>query len=101
MNEPRWRRYMPFWRRDARADVEDELRFHFDERVAQYVAAGISRDDALAMARTQFGDVDAVRGELVAIDRRIGRRQDVRLWLDGLAADLRWGLRSLRRAPGF
>jgi hypothetical protein len=29
---PRWRRYLRFWRSDVRADIEDELAFHFQAR---------------------------------------------------------------------
>jgi predicted permease len=61
----------------------------------------MSPGDALAAARAQFGDVEAVRSELVSIDRRVARRGDGRAWVDNLAADLRVSLRSLRRAPVF
>lgn len=99
--EPRWRRYLRFWRRDAVADVEDELRFHFEERIGQFEEAGLARDEAVRAARERFGDVDAVRSELVSIDRRIGRRYDVWSWLDALRQDARQVVRSLRRQPGL
>jgi dihydrofolate synthase/folylpolyglutamate synthase len=67
MSEPRWRRYLRFWRHDSAADVDDELAFHFKQRVSQYEAAGLPRDDALAAARAQFGDVASVREGLVHV----------------------------------
>jgi len=38
------RRYLRFWRDDTDADVEEELRFHFEQRVDDYVKRGFSRD---------------------------------------------------------
>ena len=38
---PRWRRYLRFWRANTRADVEDELRFHLEERVDFLIARGM------------------------------------------------------------
>jgi hypothetical protein len=40
-NEPKWRRYLRFWRRDAVANVSDELEFHFANRVAEFEATGM------------------------------------------------------------
>jgi ABC-type lipoprotein release transport system permease subunit len=44
-----------FFRRDAIADVDDELRFHFDKRVEQYRASGMSNEEAVEAAHAQFG----------------------------------------------
>jgi predicted permease len=99
-NEPKWRRYLRFWGRDPRADVEDELRFHFASRVAEFEAAGMSRSDALAAAQVRFGNVDAVRSDLQRIDARILRTSRAWQFLDTSAADLRYVLRGLRRRPG-
>lgn len=58
---PLWRRYLRFWRPDVEADVDEELRFHVQERVDDLVAAGAdpatARDDALR----RFGDIDRVK----------------------------------------
>jgi len=101
MREPRWRRYLRFWRPDSARDVDDELRFHFAQRVEEFEAAGASHDDAVAEARRRFGDVSAVRTELVDIDVRIVRRGDAAAWRDALAQDVRYAIRSLRRQPVF
>jgi predicted permease len=101
MTEPRWRRYLRFFRRDASADVDDELRFHFDERVAQFRASGMSHDEAVEAAHTQFGDVPAVRSDLIAIGKRVERSRGASEWLDALRADLRTALRGLARQPAF
>lgn len=101
MTEPRWRRYVRFFRRDAVADVDDELCFHFDERVEQYRASGMSNDEAVAAAHAQFGDVNSVRTDLVAIDRRVARSRNASDRIDAVGADFRTALRGLARQPAF
>src|SRR5678816_1492087 len=53
-----WRRYLTFWRPDVRKDVDDELRFHLDERTADLIAEGLTPSEAAHRARAEFGDVD-------------------------------------------
>src|SRR5918994_4986649 len=77
-------------RRDPR--VGDEVRFHRDRLIEDYVAAGMERRDAERRAFLEFGDVAQI--EEACRDVR-GR------WLDDLAKDLRYTLRTLRRNPGF
>ena len=76
--EPRWRRYLRFVRRNVGADVDDELGFHFEQRVAEFIAAGATRDEAEARARARFGDAALVREELRSIGSRAHRRRDRR-----------------------
>ncbi len=90
----------PFWR-NVGADIDDELEFHFEQRVAQFVKQGLSRSDAEAAARAQFGEVTPVRRELARIDERMARRSSLAQAADGWAEDVRWSLRSLRRQPRF
>jgi predicted permease len=101
MREPRWRRYLRFWRPDSASDVDDELRFHFAQRVAEFETNGASHDEAVAEARRRFGDVASVRTELVHIDERIGRNRDASNWRDAIMQDFRYSARSLRRQPVF
>ena len=44
----KWIRYLEFWRRDPRRDVEDEIQFHLDARIADLIARGLSPSDARA-----------------------------------------------------
>ncbi len=89
------------FRSEPRAEVDDELRFHLEERVREYVARGMDPAAARAAALERFGDLDGVRGEcteLLAADRRAEARRD---WLDDLRQDLGFGVRSAMRAPLF
>lgn len=99
--EPRWRRYLRFWRRNVTADVDDELTFHFEQRVAEFMAAGTTRAEAERRARERFGDVDHAREELFVIGRRAHRRHDVARILSNLQQDLAFSIRGLRRSPGL
>ncbi|MGH7522722.1 MAG: permease prefix domain 1-containing protein, partial [Gemmatimonadales bacterium] len=59
---PRLRFRFP-WRsrRQIAAEVDAELAFHLGTRAAELEREGMSHDDALARARTEFGDVDFTR----------------------------------------
>ena len=87
--------------RSAEREVDDELRFHLESRVAELVARGRARPDAEREAAREFGDVRAARDELAAIDRRRVRRAQRAEWRGGWAQDVRYALRALGRQPGF
>jgi predicted permease len=81
---------MWFKRRDPR--VGDEVRFHRDKLIEDYMAAGIERREAERRAFLEFGNPAQI--EEAVRDVR-GRR------LEELSRDLRYTLRSLRRNPVF
>ena len=98
---PSWRRYLRFWGSDLAADVDDELRFHIESRVQEFIDAGMPPDDARAEAMRRFGDVARVQRSCREIDQLTDqekRRAD--MW-EALAQDLRYATRTLRRSPGF
>ncbi len=96
-----WRRWLRVFARDAESDVDAELRFHMEARVEDLVARGSNAADARAQALAEFGDVDATRERLGAIDRRIAEKHRRADWWEGIAQDLRHTLRGLARSPGF
>ena len=98
---PRWRRYLRFARPNVAADVDEELAFHVSMRIERNLALGMSADDARREALRRFGDLTLVRHNLVAHDERRQQSEGRREYLMDLVQDLRFGLRSLRRAPGF
>jgi predicted permease len=72
--------------------VDDELRYHRDRLIDDYMAAGMDRQTAERRAFLDFGNVAAIEEQV----------RDVRgRWLADLAADLRYALRGLRRSPIF
>ena len=98
---PAWRRYLRFWRPNIAEDVDDELRFHTEMRVREYVARGMSEDDARRAVRDRLGDVDAARVECIELGKVRETHARNADFLDGLRADLRYALRSLGRARGW
>jgi len=98
---PAWRRYLRFWRPNVVEDVDDELRFHTEMRVREYMTRGMSEAEARQAVRDRLGDVDAARDECI----ELGKVREIHArnadFLDGLRADLRYALRSLGRAPGW
>src|SRR5262245_22306348 len=72
--------------------IDDELRFHRDRLIDEYMAAGSSRAEAERQAFLEFGNVAATAEQVK--DAR-GR------WLDDLWRDIRGGLRILRKHRAF
>jgi len=88
-------------RRTVQRDVDDEMRFHLDQRVDDLVARGMSPDDAHRLALREYGDVRAARAELASMDRRRVRKWAASDWFASVAQDVRFAARSLRKRPGF
>jgi len=84
----------PLFRRD-RLDqsMDEEMRFHIDERAADLHRSGLPEDEAKRKAQIEFGGKETYKEE--CRDRRAFQ------WVHGFISDLRFGLRMLRRSPGF
>ena len=76
-----------------RREIEAELRSHSEMRIEDNIAAGMSPEKARRDALLHFGNV-AVTSERVTA-------ADTVLHVESFARDLRYGVRQLRRSPGF
>ena len=84
---------MLLFRRLAATQLNEELRFHMEQQVAENRAAGMSEEEARLAALRVFGNPDLVREKTGATWNWNG--------LDQLLRDLRIGARTLSRTPGF
>ena len=88
----RW--FSTFFRKQViERHLDKELRFHLQQQIDGYIAAGLTPDEARRKARFDFGGLDQIKEEC----------RDVRptRWIDDFGRDLRFGWRMLRRDPGF
>jgi predicted permease len=101
MTAPSWRRYLTFWRPNVQRDVDDEVRFHLEERTADLIANGLTPADAARQARAEFGDVDQVSADLRDIDQRILDHRARTEWRSVMFDEIAHALRRLVRQPAF
>src|SRR6266581_5107403 len=82
-----------FLRRRLYGDLSEEIREHLKEKIEELVAAGMPRKEAAYAARREFGNV--------TLSEEDGR--EVWRWpsIESFFADLRYGLRALRKTPAF
>lgn len=96
-----WKKLARLWRPVAERNVDDELQFHFEQKVAEFVAQGMSERDARVRAEEEFGDVNSVRDSLSEIDARVAKRRLRADRWESVAQDARYAIRSLSRSPIF
>lgn len=91
------------WRtqRQIESEIDEEIAFHLDARADALVRVGMEPAAARQRALREFGDVSELRRDLRRTDRGTERRRRRAAWWEDLAADVRFGLRSFRRTPGF
>ena len=77
----------------VKQEIDEELRFHIEQRTAANLAAGMAPEAAACEARKRFGNVQSVREEC---RERRGASFGEATW-----QDIRFGVRLLRKNPGF
>lgn len=80
-------------RRRQFLDLSAEIREHLEQKVDELMASGMSRNDATAAARREFGNLTLVEED----SREVWRWPS----LENFLADVRYGLRLLRKTPAF
>ena len=88
------RRLWSWLRRRTRAgDLQEEMQLHLDYKVQQYVARGVSPDQARRQARIDFGNM------------QLAAERSREIWgfvqLGNIGRDVAYGVRQFAKHPGF
>ena len=88
------RRLLSFWRKDAsNVQLNEELQFHLERETEANIAGGMTAEEARSAAEACFGNLPTATEECYEA-RGVA-------WLDDLAQDLRYGVRTLVKDRSF
>ena len=74
-------------------EIDDEIASHLAEATEEYVRQGLSPEEARWAAQRSFGGVTQTK--------EVYRHVRSFMWLEDLARDVRYALRTLRKSPAF
>src|SRR6266478_3819050 len=77
----------------ADQELDDELREHLERKTEEYVEQGMTQEEAHRRVRLELGGIEQTKEKC-----RDARRVN---WIQDFVHDLRFGLRILRKSPGF
>ncbi|HEX9563560.1 MAG TPA: permease prefix domain 1-containing protein, partial [Gemmatimonadaceae bacterium] len=92
---------LPVSKRRIDSALREEFRFHFEERIEQFVASGMSRAEAEAEVRRRFGDIEAYHRQTRQIDEETMRTRQRFEFFATLARETARSARVLLRTPAF
>jgi predicted permease len=82
-----------FLSRQVEVDLDQEVHSHLEMLTQEYIRAGMSPEEAKRSARIELGGIEQVKEQVR--EERMGN------WLQSVLLDCRYGLRQLRKNPGF
>jgi macrolide transport system ATP-binding/permease protein len=99
MPPKRWLKKFSFWlrlllhRRELDRELDDEIGYHLDAKTEDYIAKGMTPEEARRAARLELGGLEQVKERVRSV--RTGA------WVETLSQDIRFGFRMLRKSPAF
>src|SRR3984885_12582178 len=82
-----------FRRNAVEGELDEELRFHLERQVEKHIQTGLTREESMRRTRLEFGGLNQVKEDC--------REARGVTFIETLGQDMRFGLRMLRRSPGF
>jgi predicted permease len=82
-----------FRRKTVEAELDEELRSHFENQVKKFIASGMPREQATRRVRLEFGGHEQLKEEC-----RDARGVN---FIETLIRDVRFGFRAMKRSPGL
>src|SRR6266566_4209599 len=82
-----------FQKRKLDAEMDEEMRSHIELQTQENIDAGMNPEEARYAALRQFGWVESIK-ETCREERGVN-------WIEHLIREVRYGLRMMRKNPGF
>ena len=96
MKKPAWKRYLDFWGRDLKREVEQEFEFHLEMRARELIDRGLAPEEAQRQAAEYFGHRESLKKECTVIQHRWHQQSRLQGAFNEMLRDFLFALRQFR-----